>query len=63
MPGPLGDWLDTFAESFLAAVPPAERPAVKREVEAALRPTLVDAAGVWVADYVRLRFLAAKPEA
>ena len=61
LPGPLGDWLDTFAESFLAAVPPAERPALKREVEAELRPKLVDAAGVWVTDYVRLRFAAYKP--
>lgn len=61
LPGALGDWLDTFAESFLAAVPAPERPAVKREVEAALRPTLLDAAGVWVTDYVRLRFAARKP--
>jgi SAM-dependent methyltransferase len=61
LPGPLGDWLDTFAESFLAALPPAERPALKREIEAELRPTLVDAAGVWVTDYVRLRFAARKP--
>ncbi|MGH6798664.1 MAG: class I SAM-dependent methyltransferase, partial [Roseiarcus sp.] len=29
LPGALGAWLDTFAESFLAAVPAAERPAVK----------------------------------
>ncbi len=62
LPGPLGDWLDTFAESFLAAVPPAERPALKREVEAELQPKLVDAAGVWVTDYVRLRFAAPKPK-
>jgi trans-aconitate methyltransferase len=61
LPGPLGDWLDTFAESFLAALPPAERPTFKREVEAALRPKLVDAKGVWVTDYVRLRFAARKP--
>ena len=61
LPGPLGDWLDTFAESFLAAVPPGERPAVKREVETELRPKLVDAAGVWVTDYVRLRFAPSKP--
>ncbi|HKF73270.1 MAG TPA: class I SAM-dependent methyltransferase [Stellaceae bacterium] len=61
LPGPLGDWLDTFAESFLAAVPPVERPAVKREVEAELRPKLVNAEGVWVTDYVRLRFAARKP--
>jgi trans-aconitate methyltransferase len=61
LPGPLGDWLDTFAESFLAAVPASERAAVKREVETELRSKLVDAAGVWVTDYVRLRFAATKP--
>lgn len=61
LPGPLGDWLDTFAESFLAAVPVAERPAVKREVEAELRPKLLDKQGVWITDYVRLRFAARKP--
>ncbi|HKX07204.1 MAG TPA: class I SAM-dependent methyltransferase [Stellaceae bacterium] len=61
LPGALGDWLDTFAESFLAAVPVADRPAVKREVEAELRPTLLNAQGVWITDYVRLRFAARKP--
>ena len=61
LPGQLGDWLDTFAESFLAAVPVADRPAVKRDVEAELRPKLLDAKGVWITDYVRLRFAARKP--
>jgi SAM-dependent methyltransferase len=62
LPGRLGDWLDTFAESFLAAVPPIERPRLKEEVEAALRPSLCDSAGRWTADYVRLRFAAEKPQ-
>ena len=61
LPGPLADWLDTFAESFLATVSAGERDALKREIEAELRPALVDAKGVWVADYVRLRFRALKP--
>ena len=61
LPGALGDWLDTFAESFLAAVPQGERPAVKDEVEAMLRPHLCDAGGAWTVDYVRLRFAAVKP--
>jgi SAM-dependent methyltransferase len=61
LPGALGDWLDTFAESFLAAVPPAERAAVKAEVEGLLRAELCDAAGRWTVDYVRLRFAAVKP--
>jgi trans-aconitate methyltransferase len=61
LPGRLADWLDTFAESFLAAVPPHERAAVKDEVEAALRGRLSDDNGAWTVDYVRLRFWARKP--
>jgi len=61
LPGGLADWLDTFAESFLAAVAPEERAAVKEEVETLLRPALCDAAGAWTVDYMRLRFAAVKP--
>jgi trans-aconitate methyltransferase len=61
LPGALADWLDTFAESFLATVPPQIRPRVKAEVEDMLRGTLADAAGAWTVDYVRLRFAAVKP--
>jgi len=58
LPGPLGDWLDTFAESFLAAVPEAERSALKREIADATAPKLRDSQGIWRVDYVRLRFAA-----
>jgi SAM-dependent methyltransferase len=61
LPGRLGDWLDTFAESFLAALPPDERSAFKDEIEAAVRPRLCGPDGGWTADYVRLRFAAVKP--
>jgi trans-aconitate methyltransferase len=61
LPGRLADWLDTFAESFLAAVPAQERRAVKDEVEALVAATLRGASGVWTVDYVRLRFAAVKP--
>ncbi|MGO8915740.1 MAG: class I SAM-dependent methyltransferase [Stellaceae bacterium] len=61
LPGPLADWLDTFAESFLATVPPQTRPSVKQEVEDMLRDRLADASGAWTVDYVRLRFSALKP--
>ncbi len=61
LPGPLGDWLDTFAESYLALVPGEARPALKAEVEDALRELLFDATRGWTADYVRLRFAAVKP--
>ncbi len=61
LPGSLGDWLDTFAESFLALVPAQSRAQFKSEVEAAARTRLFDPAQIWRADYVRLRFAAVKP--
>jgi SAM-dependent methyltransferase len=61
LPGTLADWLDTFAHSFLATVPPQTQPMVKAEVEDMLRGSHLDAAGVWTVDYVRLRFVALKP--
>jgi SAM-dependent methyltransferase len=64
LPGDLRGWLETFCETFTAALAPADRPAWLDEVCAALRPELCDAEGRWTADYVRLRFsarLAAPP--
>ena len=61
LPGRLADWLDTFAESFLAAVPGDEHGAVKDAVEAMLRASHCDANGAWTVDYVRLRLAAVKP--
>jgi trans-aconitate methyltransferase len=61
LPGRLLAWLETFAESFLVALPAAARGAFLEEIEALLAPELRDEAGVWTADYVRLRFLAVKP--
>jgi SAM-dependent methyltransferase len=61
LPGDLGDWLETFGEAFLSAAP--DREALLDEVRAELRPHLCDAEGRWTADYVRLRFAAAKPDA
>jgi len=61
LPGDITGWLDTFAESFSAALPSAERPAYLAEVQATLRPQLCDPSGQWTADYVRLRFSALKP--
>jgi len=58
LPGVIGDWLDTFAESFLFAVPEPERDDLKAEVVRALRPTLCDDDGQWFVDYVRLRVTA-----
>lgn len=58
LPGDVTGWLETFAESFTARVPSAERPAYLEEVRRALEPQLRGVDGVWVADYVRLRFSA-----
>jgi trans-aconitate methyltransferase len=60
LPGELSAWLETFAQSFLRAVPDEERPRLMDEVTAALRPRLYHEGRGWVADYVRLRFAAVK---
>jgi SAM-dependent methyltransferase len=60
LPGDVTGWLRTFAESFAAPVPPADRPAFLSEVQEDLRPALTDAQGRWIADYTRLRFRAIK---
>src|SRR5206468_3373673 len=54
-----GVWRATFAQPFLAAAP--DRTALLDAVRAELRPHLCGADGRWTADYVRLRFAAAKP--
>ena len=55
----VGNWLSLMAVPFLAAVSdPAQ---LVDEVRERLRPQLLDEAGVWQLDYVRLRFVAVKP--
>ena len=61
LPGEMVDWLETFTEDFLAAVPEDGRAALLAEISAALAPTQRDADGKWTADYVRLRFAADLP--
>ncbi|WBX85912.1 class I SAM-dependent methyltransferase [Sphingosinicella microcystinivorans] len=60
----LAAWLTTFRTGFLDALEVADRDrqAVIDETVALLRPILCDADGNWMADYVRLRFAATKPE-
>jgi trans-aconitate methyltransferase len=60
LPGDISDWLETFANPFLGAVPEPERHSFIEAVRAAVRPTLYDPARGWTADYVRLRFDACK---
>ena len=57
-------WLTTFRTGFLDAlgVGDADRDAVIADTVALLAPMLCDADGNWIADYVRLRFAATKPE-
>ena len=60
LPSDVTDWLETFAQPYLAGVPEADRPAVLREMRERLEPVLRTPDGGWVADYVRLRFAAAR---
>ncbi len=59
LPADMKAWLKTFCDWALAALPEERRDDYLDRVEALLRPALCDDAGVWTADYVRLRFLAA----
>ncbi len=60
LPGDITGWLATFALSFTAVLPEADRPAFIAEVKEVLRPQLCDTRGQWVADYMRLRFSATR---
>ena len=59
LPGEIRAWLETFAETFISAVPSCDRDSFINEVCEALRQDLWDGEK-WVADYVRLRFAATK---
>lgn len=65
LPTGMAGWLGTFRMGFLdhVGVGPGERDAVIAEICDFLRPLLADDEGHWIADYVRLRFRAAKPAA
>ena len=60
LPGELSHWLETFAQPSLRAVPDGDRARLIEEVSGALRPRLYEAGRGWVADYVRLRFVAVR---
>jgi trans-aconitate methyltransferase len=59
----LDAWLGTFAEDFLNPLPPDDRRAARQEICDLLQPILRDETGLWIADYVRLRFRARLPAA
>ena len=60
LPGDIIGWLETFGQNFLAGLDSQNRDDYLQEVRALLEPQLVDPDGVWIADYVRLRFSATK---
>jgi len=60
LPSGLTDWLQTFAQPYLAGVPQGDRRAVQNEMRRRLEPVLSTPDGVWSADYVRLRFAASR---
>ena len=60
LPGPLSQWMETFAATFLDSLDPATRQAVVDEVSKQTASRLCSPAGVWTVDYVRLRFRAVK---
>jgi trans-aconitate methyltransferase len=53
-------WLRTFRRGVLDGLPGDSRNSVVRETAELLAPALRDEAGNWIADYVRLRFVARK---
>jgi trans-aconitate methyltransferase len=56
--GGMAGWLDTFRRGVLDGLPSEIRQTVIDETCALLAPALRDEDGNWVADYVRLRFIA-----
>jgi SAM-dependent methyltransferase len=61
LPGDIIGFLETFGESFLAGLSGEAREEYLHEIREVLEPQLVNSDGVWVADYIRLRFSATKP--
>ena len=56
--GGMSAWLRTFRRGVLESVPDMLRDTIVEETSALLEPALRDEEGNWVADYVRLRFIA-----
>jgi trans-aconitate methyltransferase len=60
LPGDISGWIETFAEAPLARLPEGGRAEFLDELRERLRAHLRQPDGSWIADYVRLRFKAAK---
>ena len=61
LPGDISDWLETFAKPFLNVIQKDQQKEVIEEIRNMIRPKLYDLNRGWVADYVRLRFVAHRP--
>lgn len=63
LPGDISGWIETLARPFVHAFDEgASRRAFIAGVRERLSPALQNADGSWTADYVRLRFVATKPD-
>jgi len=60
LPGDILGWLEVFAQPFSQAVPESQRAVLLDAVRQELQPKLQKPDGSWYADYVRLRFKAAR---
>lgn len=58
LPGDVLAWLDVFAQPFTNAIGTDARPEFLTDVRTVLEPSLRRSDGVWIVDYVRLRFKA-----
>ena len=58
--GDIVGWLETFALNFIQGMSDEDRSDYLQEVRTVLEPQLRGADGIWLADYVRLRFAATK---
>jgi trans-aconitate methyltransferase len=61
LPTGIEPWLKLFGRSLLMRLPSHDRESAVKRIANTLEPHLRDAEGRWVADYVRLRFVAHKP--
>jgi hypothetical protein len=61
LPGDIDGWLASFGESFLMRLDIAQRDDAISQIRDSLRPMLMNEEGIWIADYVRLRFAATVP--
>jgi trans-aconitate methyltransferase len=60
LPSGIEIWLNTFRNGVLDRLSPPDRAVALARTVALLKPILADAHGNWTADYVRLRFHAAR---